>query len=48
MTHNSTQIITTFTHDEENSRKLQIKIGKITDYQILKKIQEKMLLDFLI
>lgn len=41
MSYDSTQIITTFTHHEKNTRKLQIKIGKITDNQILKKIQEK-------
>ena len=37
----STQIVTTFTHSEDNNRKLQIKIGKITDVAILNKIKNQ-------
>lgn len=39
--HNSVQIITTYTHSEENNRKMQIKIGKITDFSILQKIRNE-------
>lgn len=35
------QIVTAFTHTEENNRKMQIKIGKITDVSILKKIKNQ-------
>ena len=35
------QIITTFTHSKENDRKMQIKIGKITDSTILNNIKNK-------
>lgn len=34
-----TQIVTNFTHAKENTRKMQIKIGKITDTSILQKIK---------
>ena len=40
-TYQSDQIVTTFTHDLENARKMQIKIGKITDTSILNKIKNK-------
>ena len=39
--YDSDQIVTTLTHDEGNARKMQVKIGKITDTSILKKIQNK-------
>ncbi len=35
------QIVTTFTHDRNHNRKMQVKIGKITDISVLKKIQDK-------
>lgn len=41
MTYNSDQLITTFTHAEENNRKIEIKVGKITDKSILNKIKNK-------
>ena len=41
VTHDSTQIITSFTHGSENVRKLYIKIGKITDTSILQKIKNQ-------
>lgn len=41
MTYQADQIVTTFTHAEENDRKIQIKIGKITDTSILKKLKNK-------
>ena len=41
MTHNGDQIITTFTHGKSNNRKMQIKVGKITDTSILNKIKNK-------
>ena len=41
MTHNEDQIVTNFTHSQTNNRKIQIKVGKITDTSILKKIQSK-------
>ncbi len=37
----SDQIVTTFTHNNNNTRKLTIKIGKITDNNILNKIKNK-------
>ena len=39
VSYNRNQIITTFTHYSENNRKMQIKIGKITDINILQKIK---------
>ena len=39
VSNNRTQIVTGFTHSVYNSRKAQIKIGKITDASILNKIQ---------
>ena len=39
MSYNSDQIITNFTHSELINRKIQIKIGKISDNSILKKIK---------
>ena len=41
VTYNSTQIITQFAHDSSNDRKMQIKIGKITDKSILQKIKNE-------
>lgn len=41
MSHDSDQIITSFTHSEENNRKIKIKIGKITDTSILQKIKKE-------
>ncbi len=41
MAKDGTQIVTNFTHDKENVRKMQIKVGKITDINILKKIKNK-------
>lgn len=41
MTNTGDQIVTTFTHAEENERKLQIKVGKITDTSILQKIKNQ-------
>lgn len=41
MTNDADQIITNFTHSQSNNRKLQIKIGKITDISILNKIKSK-------
>lgn len=41
MTNNADQIVTTFTHDSNNDRKIQIKIGKITDISILQKIKNQ-------
>ena len=41
MTHDADQIVTNFTHSQNNNRKIQIKVGKITDTSILKKIQSK-------
>lgn len=35
------QIVTTFTHDNSNTRKLTVKVGKITDKNILSKIKDK-------
>ena len=41
MTYKLDQIVTTFTHDSKNNRKIQIKVGKITDQSILTKIKNK-------
>ena len=41
MSEDTDQIVTTFTHSRENNRKLQIKIGKITDTSILQKIKKQ-------
>ena len=41
MSFDHTQIVTNFTHSRENDRKMQIKVGKITDKNILKKIKNK-------
>lgn len=41
MSHDATQVITTFTHSEENNRNIQVKVGKITDISILKKIKNQ-------
>lgn len=41
MTYKSDQIVTSFTHSSENNRKIQIKVGKITDQSILTKIKNK-------
>lgn len=41
MTYDTDQIVTKFTHNKENNRKIQIKIGKITDQEILKKIKNQ-------
>ncbi len=41
MTSDADQIVTNFTHSSENNRKLQIKIGKITDQNILQKIKNQ-------
>lgn len=38
---NMTQIVTTFTHAQSNNRKIQIKVGKITDISILQKIKNE-------
>lgn len=46
MTYKLDQIVTTFTHDSKNNRKIQIKVGKITDQSILTKIKIKILQDF--
>lgn len=35
------QLITTFTHAKENNRKIQIKVGKITDQSILQKLKNQ-------
>lgn len=39
MTNDSDQIVTNFTHDRSNDRKIQIKVGKITDTTILQKLK---------
>lgn len=39
LSYNSSQIVTTFTHSKDNKRKMQIKIGKINDKNILQKIK---------
>ena len=41
MTNKSTQIVTTFSHTDTNDRKMQIKVGKITDKAILNKIKNQ-------
>lgn len=41
MTNDGDQIITNFTHAKENNRKIEIKIGKITDISILNKIKSQ-------
>lgn len=41
MTYDTDQLVTTFTHSGENNRKMQIKVGKITDATILQKIKNK-------
>lgn len=41
MTNDTDQLVTTFTHSKENNRKIQIKVGKITDESILKKIKNQ-------
>ena len=41
MTHGADQIVTAFTHVEENNRKIQIKVGRITDKTILQKIKNQ-------
>ena len=41
MTYSADQIIMNFTHAKENNRKIQIKVGKITDNDILQKIKNK-------
>ena len=39
MTEDANQIVMNFTHSDKNDRKMQIKIGKITDTSILQKIK---------
>ncbi len=41
MSHSGTQIVTNFNHSNSYERKLQIKVGKVTDINILKKIKNK-------
>ena len=41
MTDSSDQIVMNYTHSSSNSRKMQIKVGKITDTTILQKIKDK-------
>lgn len=41
MTYDADQLVTNFTHNEDNNRKIQIKVGKITDTNILQKIKNK-------
>ena len=41
MTNERDQILTSFTHSDENNRNIQIKIGKITDLSILSKIKNQ-------
>ena len=41
MTQDASQIITTFTHASQNNRKFEIKIGKITNNEILKNIKNQ-------
>ena len=41
MTNEKDQIVTTFTHAKENNRKMQIKIGKISDTTILNKLKNQ-------
>lgn len=41
MTIDTDQIVTRFTHSGDNNRKMQIKVGKVTDSTILQKIKNK-------
>lgn len=41
MTNDANQIVTTFTHEKTNNRKMQIKIGKINNTTILNKLKNK-------
>lgn len=41
MTYSANQIVTNFTHAKKNNRKIQIKVGKITDNAILQKIKNQ-------
>lgn len=41
MAYSSDQIVTNFTHHKSNNRKMQIKVGKITNTSILQKIKDK-------
>ena len=41
ISYDSNQIITTFTHNNSNNRKMKIKIGKVTDTSILNKIKNQ-------
>ena len=41
LSYNNSQIITSFTHSSSNDRKMQIKVGKITDTTILNKIKNQ-------
>ena len=41
LTTDKAQLVTNFYHNTSNNRKVQIKIGKITDTEILKKIKEQ-------
>ena len=41
ITYDSVQLVTTFTHAKENNRKIQVKVGKITDISILQKIKNQ-------
>ena len=41
MTYSADQIVTNFTHASDNNRKMQIKVGKITDNSILQKIKNQ-------
>ena len=41
ITNNGNQIITTFTHEKTNNRKMQIKIGKINNTTILNKLKNQ-------
>ncbi|MBP3255338.1 MAG: Ig-like domain-containing protein [Clostridia bacterium] len=41
MSNKATQIVTTFTHNSNANRNIEIKVGKITDYSILKKIKNQ-------
>lgn len=41
MSDDYTQLVTTFTHVGENNRKIQVKVGKITDTSILQKIKKQ-------
>lgn len=41
MTYEATQIVTNFTHNTDNNRKIQIRVGKIADKTILNKIKQQ-------